>query len=194
MHPLTDVICQQLDTSTTPSVQTSTVTEDSSGTTVTPHSITPISTPTPNLARLSVQTTSTTISDCRKVRLISFILCAFPVFWDKQHEHATLLEDVNELTQLWHFKTKPAWPVQGRDTVLLKTVYKSPTTIHVFSFSANDPYLFPSIPPQDPTLIRTQSISKDGPSKHSLQAPPSSPYSSSRIQKDGPTKQAYHRL
>jgi hypothetical protein len=34
------------------------------------------------------------------------------VFWDKQHEDATLLEDVNELTQLWHFKTKPAWPVQ----------------------------------------------------------------------------------
>lgn len=62
MHPLTDVICQQLDTSTTPSVQTSTVTEDSSGTTVTPRSITPISTPTPNPARLSVQTTSTTIS------------------------------------------------------------------------------------------------------------------------------------
>ncbi|KAG1735947.1 uncharacterized protein EDB91DRAFT_1143690 [Suillus paluster] len=78
------------------------------------------------------------------------------VFWDKQHEDAVLLEDVNELTQLWHFKTKPAWPVQGRDTVLLKTVYKSPTTIHVFSFSADDPYLFPSIPPQDPTLIRTQ--------------------------------------
>jgi hypothetical protein len=34
------------------------------------------------------------------------------VFWDKQHEDATLLEDVNELTQLWHFKIKPAWPVQ----------------------------------------------------------------------------------
>ncbi|OAX36541.1 hypothetical protein K503DRAFT_867510 [Rhizopogon vinicolor AM-OR11-026] len=78
------------------------------------------------------------------------------VFWDKQHEDAVLLEDVNELTELWHFKTKPAWPVQGRDNVLLKTVYKSPTTIHVFSFSVDDPYLFPSIPPQDPTVIRTQ--------------------------------------
>ncbi|KIK47193.1 hypothetical protein CY34DRAFT_799547 [Suillus luteus UH-Slu-Lm8-n1] len=62
MHPLTDVLCQQLDTSTTPSVQTSTVTEDSSGTTITPRSITPIPTPTLNPARLSVQTTSTTIS------------------------------------------------------------------------------------------------------------------------------------
>lgn len=33
------------------------------------------------------------------------------VFWDKQYDDATLLEDVNELTELWHFKTKPAWPV-----------------------------------------------------------------------------------
>jgi hypothetical protein len=23
-----------------------------------------------------------------------------------------LLEDVNDLTELWHFKTKPAWPVK----------------------------------------------------------------------------------
>ena len=38
----------------------------------------------------------------------------------------------------------------------MKTVYKSPTTIHVFSFSVDDPYLFPSLPPQDPTVIRTQ--------------------------------------
>ncbi|KAI6001088.1 hypothetical protein F5J12DRAFT_844899 [Pisolithus orientalis] len=78
------------------------------------------------------------------------------VFWDKQHDDANLLEDVNELTELWHFKTKPAWPVVGRDAVLLKTVYKSPTTIHVFSFSADDPYLFPSLPLLDPSIIRTQ--------------------------------------
>ena len=32
-------------------------------------------------------------------------------FWDKQYDDAILLEDVNELTELWHFKTKPAWPV-----------------------------------------------------------------------------------
>jgi hypothetical protein len=35
-------------------------------------------------------------------------------------------------------------------------VYKSPTTIHVFAFSADDPNLFPSIPPVDPSVIRTQ--------------------------------------
>ncbi|KAI0630642.1 hypothetical protein C8Q77DRAFT_1075272 [Trametes polyzona] len=77
-------------------------------------------------------------------------------YWDKLYEDAVLLEDVNELTELWHFKTKPAWPVNGRDMVVLKTVYKSPTTIHVFAFSADDPNLFPQIPPADPNIIRTQ--------------------------------------
>ena len=33
-------------------------------------------------------------------------------YWDKQYEDAVLLEDVNELTELWHYKTKPAWPVK----------------------------------------------------------------------------------
>ncbi|PBK99948.1 hypothetical protein ARMGADRAFT_1051766 [Armillaria gallica] len=77
-------------------------------------------------------------------------------YWDKQHEDAVLLEDVNDLTELWHLKTKPAWPVNGRDSVVLKTVYKSPTTIHVFAFSADDPHLFPVIPPAEPNVIRTQ--------------------------------------
>lgn len=33
-------------------------------------------------------------------------------YWDKQYDDAALLEDVNELTELWHYKTKPAWPVK----------------------------------------------------------------------------------
>lgn len=47
----------------------------------------------------------------------------------------------------------------GRDTVLLRTVYKSPTSIHVFAFSADaDPHLFPNnqIPLIDTNVIRTQ--------------------------------------
>ena len=32
-------------------------------------------------------------------------------FWDKLYDDGVLLEHVNELTELWHFKTKPAWPV-----------------------------------------------------------------------------------
>lgn len=34
------------------------------------------------------------------------------VYWDKQHEDGVLLEDVSELTELWHYKTRPAWPVK----------------------------------------------------------------------------------
>ncbi|KIJ55581.1 hypothetical protein M422DRAFT_41524 [Sphaerobolus stellatus SS14] len=78
------------------------------------------------------------------------------VQWDKTYEDALLLEDVNELTELWHWRTKPNWPVNARDVVLLKTVYKSPTTVHVFSFSTDDTQLFPLIPPTDPNVIRTQ--------------------------------------
>ena len=40
--------------------------------------------------------------------------------------------------------------------MVLKTVYKSPTTIHVFAFSIDDLPLFPFIPPVNPPTIRTQ--------------------------------------
>jgi hypothetical protein len=77
-------------------------------------------------------------------------------YWDKQHEEAALLEDVNELTELWHFKSRPTWPANPRDAVLLKTVYKSPNTAHIFSFSADEPNLFPNIPQVEANTIRTQ--------------------------------------
>ncbi|KAK8861436.1 hypothetical protein IAR55_002255 [Kwoniella newhampshirensis] len=31
--------------------------------------------------------------------------------WDKSHDDATLVEDVNELSDLWHIRSKAAWPV-----------------------------------------------------------------------------------
>ena len=34
------------------------------------------------------------------------------VHWDKSHDDAVLLEDVNELTELWHWRTKPNWPAK----------------------------------------------------------------------------------
>ena len=43
-----------------------------------------------------------------------------------------------------------------RDAVLLKTVYKSPNTAHIFSFSADEPNLFPNIPQVEANTIRTQ--------------------------------------
>ncbi|WWC60113.1 uncharacterized protein I303_102677 [Kwoniella dejecticola CBS 10117] len=77
--------------------------------------------------------------------------------WDKSHEDAALLEDVNELTDLWHIKSKAAWPVSARDSVMLRTTYKSPSSVHLFGFSTDDTDLFPRIPAvTDPNVIRTQ--------------------------------------
>lgn len=78
------------------------------------------------------------------------------MYWDKSFDGANLLEDVSELSQLWHHKTKAAWPVNARESVLLRSTYKSPTSVHIFSFSTDDIHLFPSIPPSDPSVIRTQ--------------------------------------
>ncbi|KIO16654.1 hypothetical protein M407DRAFT_33698, partial [Tulasnella calospora MUT 4182] len=64
--------------------------------------------------------------------------------------------DVNELTELWRHSTKAVWPVNARDTILLSTSYKSPTAVHVFSFSTDDKKLFPGIPDPEPAVIRTQ--------------------------------------
>ena len=45
----------------------------------------------------------------------------------------------------------------ARDSVMLRTTYKSPSSVHVFGFSVEDVDLFPRIPPSiDPTVIRTQ--------------------------------------
>jgi hypothetical protein len=79
------------------------------------------------------------------------------VVWDKAYDDATLLEDVNELTDVWHFKSKASWPVSARDSVLVRTTYKSPSSVHIFGFSTEDSDLFPVIPPViDPNVIRTQ--------------------------------------
>lgn len=79
------------------------------------------------------------------------------IVWEKSHEDATLLDDVNELSDLWHFKSRAAWPVAARDSVMLRTTYKSPSSVHIFGFSVDDSSLFPQIPSSiDPNIIRTQ--------------------------------------
>ncbi|KAG9054924.1 hypothetical protein FS842_003765, partial [Serendipita sp. 407] len=89
--------------------------------------------------------------------LISVILTpGASVYWDKSFDGASLIDDVSELSQLWHHKTKAAWPVNARESVLLTSTYKSPTSVHIFSFSTDDSQLFPNIPPSDPNIIRTQ--------------------------------------
>lgn len=44
----------------------------------------------------------------------------------------------------------------ARDSVTLRTAYKSPSSVHIFSFSTDDTSLFPSLPPLVPSTIRTQ--------------------------------------
>ncbi|KAF8677671.1 START domain [Rhizoctonia solani] len=77
------------------------------------------------------------------------------VIWEKNIEDARLIEDVSELSELWRVGWKAAWPVNPRDTIVLKTSYKSPTAAHVFSFSTSDVNLFPLIPPSELPTIRT---------------------------------------
>lgn len=32
--------------------------------------------------------------------------------WDRSYDDAILLEDVNELSEVWHWKSKPIWPAK----------------------------------------------------------------------------------
>ncbi|SNX87470.1 uncharacterized protein MEPE_06180 [Melanopsichium pennsylvanicum] len=77
-------------------------------------------------------------------------------YWDKTLDDATLLTDINELSSLWHTKSKPNWPVSARDTITIQTEYKAPTSVHIFSFSTDDCAQFPAIPPVEAGTIRTQ--------------------------------------
>lgn len=76
--------------------------------------------------------------------------------WDKGAEETRLVEDLGDASKLWWTKTKAAWPVSPRDNVTVETSYKSPLSIHLFSFSTDDRGLFPSLPKPDLGTIRTQ--------------------------------------
>jgi hypothetical protein len=34
------------------------------------------------------------------------------IYWDKTFDGANLIEDVSELSELWHLKTKATWPIK----------------------------------------------------------------------------------
>lgn len=76
--------------------------------------------------------------------------------WDKTLDETKLLSQVGDVSSLWQTKTKAAWPVSARDAVMIETSYKSPTSVHVFSFSTDDRTLFPMITPPAMGTIRTQ--------------------------------------
>lgn len=70
--------------------------------------------------------------------------------WSAGVERGELLEDLGGQSSVWHVVYPGAWPVSARDAVLVQTVYKSPTSIHLFSFSADE-----RAPPADAGTIRT---------------------------------------
>ncbi|EGG01175.1 uncharacterized protein MELLADRAFT_111233 [Melampsora larici-populina 98AG31] len=78
------------------------------------------------------------------------------ITWDSSLSDAILLEDLNDLSSLWQIKQKGSWPVAPRDSVLITTTYKSPTSVHIFSVSTDDSKMFPTIKPADLGSIRTR--------------------------------------
>lgn len=77
-------------------------------------------------------------------------------FWDKSLEETRLVDDIGGVSAVWHTKTKAAWPVSPRDSVMVETSYKSPSSVHIFSFSTDDRNLFPNLPSPATGTIRTQ--------------------------------------
>lgn len=51
--------------------------------------------------------------------------------WDRSYEDAVLLEDVNELSEVWHWKSKPIWPAKY---VLIYSMFVLHITFH-FSYA-----------------------------------------------------------
>lgn len=76
--------------------------------------------------------------------------------WDRGAEETRLIEDLGDASKLWWSKTRAAWPVSSRDSVTVETSYKSPSSIHVFSFSTDDRGLFSLLPNAELGTIRTQ--------------------------------------
>lgn len=69
---------------------------------------------------------------------------------------AKLLADMGGQSALWHVRTNATWPVSPRDAILVQSSYKSPTSIHLVSFSADGCDLFPTVPAADSSTIRAQ--------------------------------------
>ena len=47
---------------------------------------------------------------------------------------------------------------RARDSILIRTSYKSPSSVHIFSFSTDDSDLFPKVPEVAANTIRTQTV------------------------------------
>ncbi|WFD31089.1 hypothetical protein MSPP1_002122 [Malassezia sp. CBS 17886] len=76
--------------------------------------------------------------------------------WDRSVGEAQLLCDVGGQSAVWHTHARGTWTASARDAVLVQTSYKSPGSIHLFSFSVDDDAAFPWMPAASTSSIRTQ--------------------------------------
>ena len=76
--------------------------------------------------------------------------------WDRSVAGAELLGSAGSQSMLWHVRQHGTWAMSARDAVLVQTSYKSPSSIHLFSFSTDDTSSFPAIPAPRAGTIRTQ--------------------------------------
>ena len=75
--------------------------------------------------------------------------------WCPSMQGADLLQDLGGQSSVWHTRYAPSWPVMARDATLVQTSYKSPSSIHVFSFSADEHLVEPlALPAPTSSTIR----------------------------------------
>lgn len=70
--------------------------------------------------------------------------------------HASLIADMGGQSALWHVRSTGNWLISQRDATLVQSMYKSPTSIHIVSFSTDGNDVLPAIPPIEAGTIRTQ--------------------------------------
>ena len=122
--------------------------------------------------------------------------------WDPQTESATLVDDLSELSSLWHMKTKAAWPAwyvpcrsEGEDGLIIlpglvtQCWFEHPTSrLRQCTFFRFQQTTRPSFRPFRPFYRQSfapKLISKDGRSKPFRQQRPRSPSLSSLIPRVG---------
>lgn len=137
--------------------------------------------------------------------------------WDKTHEEASLVEDVNELTDIWHMQSKAAWPVSyvllfffwlrgnahgvGAFLFLVRVILSCSEqliNLLLLSICLGSRSTTPIFSLAFLRLLTRQSsvprsTSKDGQSNPYHPIPPRSPFWSSRTLGDGQAREAYRK-
>ena len=49
--------------------------------------------------------------------------------WDRSYEDAVLLEDINQLSEVWHWKSRPIWPAKYVSVRLMMILHITPFSL-----------------------------------------------------------------